>query len=285
MPGAGPTLRRRELGAFLRALRLEKGWTVDQVAEHLLCSPSKVSRIETGQRGTSPRDIRDLCYLYEIADERERERIAALASEARQPTWWQDRGLPSSPYYGLEADAASIKDFGFGVVPGLLQSADYARAVFRALPLRLTAEATELRVQQRLARQQLLDSDNAPRFHAVIDEAVLHRVVGSASIMQLQLEKLLETSRRPNVTLQVLPYEAGAMPVGPNKFIILGFGTTTVPDIIFIENLNGDLYLDRKEDVELYSTAFAELAEMAVPPARTRDMIAERIEIYRSRGA
>jgi transcriptional regulator with XRE-family HTH domain len=285
VPAAGPTLRRRELGAALRALRAEKGWTVEQVAGRLLCSPSKVSRIETGQRGASARDIRDLCDLYEVADRKERDRLATLAREARQPTWWQDRGLPSSPYYGLEADAASIRDCGIGVVPGLLQSTDYARAVIRAASVNLTVEEVELRVQQRMARQQLLDSDRPPRFHAVIDEAILHRVVGSSAIMQAQLQQLLEISSRPNVKVQVLPYDAGAMPVGPNKFIILGFETSAVPDVVFIENLTGDIFLDREEDVELYRIAFAQMSERAASPTRTRDMLAAMTDIYRSRAA
>jgi transcriptional regulator with XRE-family HTH domain len=281
VPTVGPVVRRRELGALLRALRTERGWTVEDVAEHLLCSASKISRVETGQRGASVRDIYNLCDLYEITDQTERQRLSTLAREARQQTWWQARGLRSSTYYGLEADAASIRDCGFVVVPGLLQTADYARAVIRAVTLNLPPEEVDLRVQQRIIRQRLLDSARQPRFHAVIDEAVLNRVVGNAGIMQAQLEHLLEISQRPNVAVQILPSDAGAVPAGPNKFIILDFEESAVSSVVFIENLTDDLYLDRAEDVERYSVAFAELVEMAATPQSTRNIIAAKARVYR----
>ncbi len=282
VPGAGPIVRRRELGVFLRALRTEKGWTVDEVAGQLLCSAAKISRIETGRRGASARDIRDLCDLYEIRDQAERHRLSILAQEGRQQTWWQARGLPSSTYYGLEADATHIRDCGFVVIPGLLQTADYARAVIRAVTLNLPPEEVEVRVQQRMARHRVLDSASSPQFHAVLDEAVLHRVVGSRSIMRIQLEHLLEMSRRPNVTVQVLPSEAGAVSAGPNKFIILDFKAPSIPSVVFIENLTGDLYLDRAEDVERYDIAFSDLVKISATPQNTRDMVATKAQSYQS---
>jgi transcriptional regulator with XRE-family HTH domain len=278
-----PTVRRRELGALLRALRIEKGWTADQVAERLLVSPSKVSRLETGQRGASARDIRDLCNLYEV-DADQRQHLMELAREGKQRAWWQGRGLPYSTYVGLEAEAASISDYGLGIVPGLLQTADYARAVVRAAVPKWVPEIVEQRVEARLARKQLLFSEHAPRFEAVVDESVLHRVAGSPAVMRAQLKHLLEMSDLPSVTLRVIPYEAGVLPSENNKFIILGFALPTVSDVVFIEGLTGDLYLEDPGDLEVYNTTFRTLVRLAASPDVTRGMIASMIATYGATG-
>lgn len=279
MPGApSPTVRRRELGVLLRGLRAERGWTVEQVAQRLLCSASKVSRMETGQRGASLRDIRDLCDLYEV-DEDQRARLTQLAHEGKQRAWWQPLGLPYSTYVGLEAEADSISDYGIGVIPGLLQTADYAAAVVRSAVPRWVPEVVEQRVQARLARQRVLESESPPRFDAVIDEAVLHRVVDSPAVMRGQLSHLLEVARLPNVSLRLIPYDAGVMPA-VNKFIILGFASPTVRDVVFVEGLTGDLYLDNIEDVEAYNVAFRALSALAASQYRTLAMIASKLASY-----
>ena len=147
VPASGsPTVRRRELGALLRAHRTRKGWTAEQVAGRLEFSPSKVSRLETGQRGASARDIRDLCELYGV-DGQERQHLMDLASEGKQRAWWQPLGLPYSTYVGLEAEAASISDYGLGIMPGLLQTPDYARSVVRAAVPKWVPDVVEQRVQ------------------------------------------------------------------------------------------------------------------------------------------
>jgi transcriptional regulator with XRE-family HTH domain len=280
VPAAGsPTVRRRELGALLRALRTGKGWTAEQVAARLLVSSSKVSRLETGQRGASARDIRDLCDLYQV-DGEQRQRLMELASEGKQRAWWQPLGLPYSTYVGLEAEAASISDYGLGIMPGLLQTPDYARAVVRAAVPRWVPEVVEQRVEGRMARQRLLFSERVPHFEAVVDESVLHRVVGSRAIMRAQLERLLELSDLPGVTLRVIPYAAGALPAGNNKFIILRFALPTVSDVVFIEGLTGDLYLEDPDDVEVYNTTFRTLIHLAASPDTTREIIAAMIVSY-----
>jgi transcriptional regulator with XRE-family HTH domain len=279
-----PTVRRRELGALLKALRNVKGWTAEYVAERLLMSTSKLSRLETGQRGASARDVDDLCDLYEVDDE-QRQHLLELASEGKQRAWWQSQAQPYSKYVGLEAEAKSISDYGLGYVPGLLQTADYARAIVRAAVPRWVPEVVDQRVQVRMARQQLLHSDHAPRFEAVIDESVLHRVVGSPAIMQAQLERLLELSDLPNVTLRVIPYEAGALPAGNNKFIMLGFAQPAVSDVVFIEGLTGHLYLDDPREVEIYSATFRTLLDLSASPDATRDIIAAMIRAYRARAS
>ncbi len=280
---SSPTVRRRELGALLKALRTERGWTAEQVGERLRFSPSKMSRLETGHRGASARDISDLCELYEV-DDKQRRRLLRLAREGKQRVWWQPLGLPYSDYVGLEAEAVSISDFGLGFIPGLLQTADYARTVVHAVAPEMEPDTVELRVQGRMARQHLfLEREDAPRFEAVVDESVLHRVVGSRTIMRAQLKRLLELSGQPNITLRVIPYRAGALPVGNNKFIILKFASADVRDIVFIEGLTGDLYLEDPGDVETYSIAFRTLIELAKSPEETREVIAAMIPSYRGR--
>jgi transcriptional regulator with XRE-family HTH domain len=273
-------VRRRELGAILRALRAQKGWTAEQVAEHLLVSPSKISRLERGQRGASARDIRDLCDLYEVDDE-QRQRLTALASEGKQRASQLHSDLPYSRYARLEAEAASISDYGLGIVPGLLQTADYARAVLQAAVPRWAPQIIEQRVEARLARQQLLISEHAPNFVAVIDESVLHRVAGSPAVMQAQLERLLELSELPSVTVQVIPYQAGVLPSLNNKFIILRFALPTVSDVVFIESLTRDYYVEDPDEVEVYNTTFRTLVHLAASPEVTRQNIASLVERYR----
>jgi transcriptional regulator with XRE-family HTH domain len=277
-----PTVRRRELGVLLRALRNDHDWTVDYVAEKLECSPSKVSRMETGHRGASARDIRELCDLYDVDDE-QRQHLMTLASEGKQRAWWSPLGLPYSTYVGLEAEADSISDFGLGTLPGLLQTPDYARAVVRAVAPQLPPDVVEQRVNGRIARQQALTSDDPPRFEAVIDESVLRRVVGGPAVMAEQLSRLLEVSGYPNVSLRVIPYEAGALPAVNNKFILLRFDTPAIPDVVFVEGLTGDLYLDDPEDVEEYSMTFSSLLELAASDSETREIIGREFTAYRAR--
>ena len=275
-----PTVRRRELGALLKALRNAKGLTAEQVAERLLISTSKVSRLETGQRGASARDIKDLCHLYEVNDE-QRQHLLELASEGKQRAWWQPLALPYSTYVGLEAEARSIRDYGLGIMPGLLQTADYARAIVHAAVPKWGPEVVEQRVRGRMVRQRLLDSENAPNFEAVVDESVLHRVVNSPAVMRAQLERLLELSELPNVTLRVIPYEAGALPAGNNKFILLGFAPPAVSNVVFVEGLTGDLYLEDPRDVEIYTVTFRTLVQLAASPDETREIIAATIRSHR----
>jgi transcriptional regulator with XRE-family HTH domain len=279
-PAGSPTIRRRELGALLKALRTERGWTAEHVVGQVGMSTSKLSRLETGQRGASARDINQLCDLYEV-DGQQRQRMLELAREGKQRAWWQPLGLPYSTYVGMEAEAASISDYGLGIIPGLLQASGYARAIVRATLPDLEPEAVEQRVQGRMTRQQLLFLETGPRFEAVVDESVLHRVVGNPAIMQAQLERLLELAELPSVTLRVIRYEAGALPAGNNKFIILSFAQPAVPDVVFIEGLTGDLYLDDPADVKAYQATYRTLVRLAADPDVTREIIEAALSGYR----
>jgi transcriptional regulator with XRE-family HTH domain len=276
---SNPTVVRRELGVLLRSLRTRKGRTVDQVAERLQVSPSKVSRLENGLRGVSATDIDNLCDLYEVEGE-ERQHLTELARASRQRARWQPLGLPYSTYIGLEADAISISDYGLGIMPGLLQTPDYARAVVRAAVPRWVPDVVKQRVEGRMLRQQLLFSEHPPRFEAVVDESVLHRVVGSHAIMRAQLQRLLELAELPSMTLRVIPYGAGALPAGNNKFIILRFAQAAVPDVVYIEGLTRDEYLKDPHEVEVYNTTFRTLVHLAAGPRVTREIISAMITSY-----
>jgi len=199
-----PTLRRRELGALLRARRQELGLTVEQVAERLEFSPSKVSRLETGQRGATSRDIRDFCDLYGVSDTAERNRLVNLAREGKQQGWWQSYDLDFSTYVGLEAAAVSTKYFLSVVIPGLFQTADYARAMLQAVP-EISPERIDELIKVRLTRQELLRREQPKplTISAIVDEAALHRLVGGASTMRSQLQRLTELAQLPNVTIRI----------------------------------------------------------------------------------
>jgi transcriptional regulator with XRE-family HTH domain len=263
---------------MLRALRTARGLTVERVAELLLISPSKISRVETGQRGATARDVRDFARLYELSSD-EQQVLTDLAAEGKQRAWWQPFNISYSTYAGLESDAESIKDFNLETVPGLLQTESYAKALIQALVPQWSDKEIGLQVQARVQRQQrvIRSDDGARSFVAVIDEAVLRRTVGGPDVMREQLAALRDASRLSNVTLQVVPFEAGPLPVGTNKFIILGFGRPSMPDVVYLETFTGELVLDTAAEVAQYAEAFARLREMSLSPDDTRDFIASLV--------
>jgi transcriptional regulator with XRE-family HTH domain len=275
-----PTVRRRELGALLRALRNERGLTVEQVAGELLCSPSKVSRMETGQRGATLRDIRDLCDLYGVSEAAERERFMTLAREGKQQGWWQSFELPHSTFVGLEQAAVSMKIFHSAVVPGLLQTAGYTRALHQAYTPPLEPEIIEQRIEERLTRQQqVLDQADPPRIEIVMDEAVLHRPVGGAAVIREQLGRIAEVAGRKEVTIQILPFEVGAHPALESDFIILEFSGQAA-SMVYVEGLAGQIYLDRPQDVERYLDVFERLRDVAEGPKDSVTRIAKIRSAY-----
>ena len=274
-----PTLRRRELGARLRKLRQDQGLTVEQVAEHLLCSPSKVSRMETGQRGATLRDVRDLCELYGITDEAERDRLMKLAREGKQQGVYQSFGLPYGAFVELEDEAVEMQVYHSAVVPGLLQTADYARAVHEAAVPEIMTEVIDQRIEERLIRQQLLDRADPPQIEFVMDEAVLHRPVGGSAVMREQLGQLLEVARRPNVKMQIVPFALGAHPALESDFIILKFKGQT-PGIVYVEGLVGHNYLERADDVQRYLQVFERLCGIGLSPKDSATLISKVRDTY-----
>jgi transcriptional regulator with XRE-family HTH domain len=275
-----PTVRRRELGAILRRLRNEKGLTVEQAAEHLLFSMSKLSRMETGQGIATPRDIRDLCELYGVTGEAERDHLTTLAREGKQQAWWQSYDLSYETYVGLEAEAVVISAFQSSVVHGLLQTADYARAGHEGAMPRLDTEQIERHIEAKLTRQRILTQDRPPHFAAILDEAALHRVVGGRQVMAAQLARILDMSDLPNVVVQVLPYEVGAHPAVESNFTILKLPDTT-PGVVFVEGLIGSTYLERDDDLARYHQIFSKLQSVALSPKDTADLVAKLLRIYK----
>ena len=268
-----PTVRRRELGALLRKLRTEKGLTVEQAAEQLMFSMSKLSRMETGHGVATPRDIRDVCSLYEVTDEAERKRMLNLAVEGRQAGWWQSYDLNQfADYVGLEADAVSVKNYQSILIPGLLQTPDYARAVNEAVIPQPDPERLEEQTEVRLRRQERLTQDPPLRFGVILDEAALHRVIGGPAVMEAQLWHLVELSQLPNVTLQVIPFSAGAHPAMDSTFIILEFADA-VPGLVYVEGLVGWVYMERSRDIERYMQVFERLCDVALPPRKSIEHI------------
>jgi transcriptional regulator with XRE-family HTH domain len=275
-----PTVRRRELGALLRKLRTEKGLTVEQAAQQLMFSMSKLSRMETGHGIATPRDIRDLCDLYGITDEAERDRLMQLAREGKQQAWWQSYDLAYATYAGLEAEAVAISAFQSSVVHGLLHTADYARAGHEGAMPRLSPDQIEMQIEAKLTRQRILNQDNPPCFAVVLDEAALHRVVGGRRVMAAQLARILDMSALPNVVVQVLPYEVGAHPAVESNFTILRLPDPT-PGVVFVEGLIGSTYLERDDDLKRYYQIFNELQSIALNPQDTADLIAKSMRTYK----
>jgi transcriptional regulator with XRE-family HTH domain len=274
-----PTVRRRELGALLRKLRTEQGLTVEQAAEQLMFSMSKLSRIETGHGVPTRRDIRDLCDLYGVTDEAERDHMMNLVAEAKQQAWWQSYDLGYATYVGLEADAVSIAAFQSSVVHGLLQTAEYARAGHEgAMPL-LDADQIRSQIEAKLTRQCILTRGDPPGFGVVLDEAALHRVVGGRQVMAAQLAKILDMAALPNVMVQVLPYEVGAHPAVESNFTILQLPDPT-PGVVFVEGLIGSTYLERDDDLVRYRQIFRKLESIALSPQGSLDMISRFMHEY-----
>jgi len=264
-----PTVRRRRLGIELRRLREGAGLTIDQVAEQLECSLSKISRIEKGQVSTTTRDVRDLLEIYGIGGE-PRAELIQLAREARQTSWWKaysdTRGVLLA---GLEAEAATIRQYEVLLVPGLFQTADYARALLRALLPGGEPEEIERRVQLRMKRQALLAQDDPPTQWVVLDEAALRRPVGEWQVRREQLLRLAEVAELPEITLQVLPFAAGEHAAMDGAFTILTFPEQAHPDIVYVEHRTGDLWLENPKELDHYNRAFERLHAAAVPAADT----------------
>ncbi|GAA2457556.1 helix-turn-helix transcriptional regulator [Streptomyces macrosporus] len=270
-----PTVRRRRLGQELRRLREQKGMTAEEVAERLLVSQSKISRLENGRRSISQRDVRDLCGVYEVEDRRIVESLMQMAKESRQQGWWHAFGdIPYSVYIGLETDAASLRVYEPQVVPGLLQTQAYAEAVVAGALPEASAADIEKRVKVRMRRQERIrDTKNPLRLWAVIDESALRRLVGGKQIMREQLEQLVEFSRLPHVTVQALPFAMGAHPGVNGQYAILEFPDAADSTVVYLEGVTSDLYLEKATDVQKYSVMYEHLRAQALNTEQTREFI------------
>ncbi|WP_040796311.1 helix-turn-helix domain-containing protein [Nocardia higoensis] len=263
----GPTVLRIALGGQLRKLRENCNITREAAGEAIRGSHAKISRLELGRTGFKERDIRDLLTLYGVTDTVEREAFLDLARRANEPGWWHRYSdlLPQwfGTYLGLEQAASKIRTYEAHLVPGLLQTPDYARAV---LALGSDNADTDRRVAVRRRRQEILRRTDPPIVWAVIDEAALHRPVGGSRVHLEQIEHLIEYSDLPNVTVQVLPYSAGEHAAAGSSFSILRFTESELPDVVYLEHLTSALYLERPQDLALYRSVMDRLSVQAMAP-------------------
>ncbi len=251
--------------------------TIDVVAERLGCSTSKVSRIETGHTSASPSDVQHILDIYGV-DESIKAELVQIAREARQKGWWHPYStVLASAYVGLETAARSIRAYEQHVVPGLLQSEEYAIALIRGAQLDDEREI-EQRVRVRMQRQALLIQDDPIDLRVVLDEAVLSRPVGGELVMLDQLKKLIEVARLPNVTLQILPFAAGAHAGMDGSFVILEFEEEGDADVVFIDNATGGLFLEKAEELSKYVSIFDIVRASALPPEESIEMIETLVE-------
>ncbi|GAA2274861.1 MULTISPECIES: helix-turn-helix domain-containing protein [Kitasatospora] len=278
-----PTVRRRRLGAELRRLRELKGMTAEEVAGRLMVSQSKISRLENGRRSISMRDVRDLCDVYEVTDERVRAGLMEMARESRQRGWWHEFGdIPYSVYIGLEAEASSIRAYESSFVPGLLQTREYAEAVVAGTQPDTDATAVRRRVEVRLKRQNRIYGENQlGSLWVVIDEAVLCREVGSREVMADQLFQLLLLSEQPNINLQVISFEHGAHPGMTGTFSLMEFPESADSTVVYFEGVTSDLYLEKDADVRRYTNLYDHLRAAALGVADSRSLIQNYAERFK----
>jgi transcriptional regulator with XRE-family HTH domain len=266
------------LGSALRQLREERGISREQAGYEIRASESKISRMELGRVSFRPRDVADLLTLYGMPqDDPERERLLSLMKEANAPGWWHQFGdvIPSwlQPYVDLEGAASRIRTYEVQVIPGLLQTRDYARAVVKLEHGQAPAAEIERRVDLRLTRQQVLRRADPPQLWAVIDEAALRRPIGGGQVLREQIQSLAEAARQPNISLQVMPFQAGGSAAMGGAFTILRFPEDGLPDVVYVELLTSALYVERPNDVEAYSKAMELLCVEARSPEQSADFL------------
>src|SRR6266567_675224 len=284
-PYRSPTVRHKRLTSELRRLRADSGLTRDDVAGRLDWHPTKVTRIETGQWARlNVRDVRDLLDVYGVTDEAQREALVQLARDARQRGWWHTYGdvLPSeyTHFIGLEAEAASVRTYQQVLVPGLLQTEHYGRAVIQAFRPHDAATELDRRVAVRHERQRRVIEDRTLNLWAVLGEGVIRQLVDSSGVTAGQLRFLAETSELPNVQVQVLPSSAGAHGAMVGAFEILGFPDPIDPDVVYLENMASALFLEDPGDISRYVQVFDYLRAAALSPQATRAMLMHAAEEF-----
>lgn len=274
----GPTVRRRRLGAELRSLRDGMKLTTDDVAKRFGWHNAKVSRIETGRTAARPQDVEALLDLYGVTDALKRQALGALAREGNRRGWWQTYTDVLTPAYAdfisLEAEAKSMQTYESGLIPGLFQTTPYAREAIAAINMTASSDEVHRLAEVRQARQAVLTGPDPLDVWAVVDEAALRaHLVGNAQIMRDQLQRLLDLSDLPNVTIQVMPVTAGPHPGRSGAFTILGFPEQQDFDVVLLENLTNALYIEELPEVERYAAAFRRIVADALSRDASLDLI------------
>jgi transcriptional regulator with XRE-family HTH domain len=274
----GPTALRMIIGGQLRRLREAADITRKEAGFEIRNSESKISRMELGRVSFRLRDVEDLMAMYGVTDQAEIEHVVALCREANKPSWWQPYGeaLPDwfTTYLDLEIAASTIRTYEVQLIPGLLQSRDYARALLMLGYGHTPLQEIDNRIELRMRRQKAIDRDDNPAtLWTVIDEAALHRPFGGRGVMRDQLNTLIEACDRPNVRIQIVPFTSGAHSGAGTPFTWLRFAYPELDDVIYMEHLTGGLYLDRPADVDAYQAAMEHLCVQAAQPRDTQDII------------
>lgn len=279
-PVRGPAVPRRRLGAELRRLREEAGLLIEQVAEELECSTSKISRLETGKGIPKTRDIRDMLGLYGVRDGRVRDRLIRWVREGQQQGWWQDFSevIPDSKhetFVALEADAVTMRSYENTLIHGLLQIPGYSREIAKVVLDEPTPADLELFVELRQHRQQtLIQPESALTLHVVLEEPALYRPVGGAAIMREQLVHLIEMAHHRSVTLQILPLAVGVHPALTGSFALLAFADESDHGVVYSEGVGGGVILEHAKDVRTYTQAFHEISRRALDTKTSVEFIA-----------
>jgi transcriptional regulator with XRE-family HTH domain len=277
----GPTLRRRRLGAELKRCREAAGLTQEYVSRYFEWHAAKVTRIETARVAVTARDVRDLLTLYGVHDDEYREALIGLARQSRERTWWTDYRDIMRPgnFVGLEAEASSMREWAPIVLPGLLQTEAYIRALMRTGRSSDPPESIDRRVALRIKRQDRLTGPNPLTLSAIVDESVIRRVVGGANVMGDQLRHLLSRAQLPNVTLQILPFDAGEHSFLGGSAALLEFRETTHLDVLYLEGLAGDYYEEQPLEVARYRNELERLSSMALDRRMSVKMIENMLDI------
>jgi transcriptional regulator with XRE-family HTH domain len=260
-------MRRRKLGLELKRLREAASRKMVEVAAELDCSQAKISSIEAGRYKVQPRDVRDMLAFYDVTDSEITDSLMELARQSAEKSWWHpySSAVPDwfGTYVGLEAEAQILQVFARHVIPGLLQTEEYARAVTSA-SLRVPPDWHDDVVQLRKARQERLTAANPVDFWTIIEEPVLKRPVGRPDVLRNQLLHLAQLAQQPNIRVQILSLSAGIQPGTANPFIVLTFPDDVHPDLIYLEHEVGALYLEEPDEVSKYQQAFSHLADEAL---------------------
>src|SRR5215469_7686914 len=267
--GGSPLVQRRRLRAELKKARQESGLTQEQVAGEMDWSLSKIIRIESASSGISANDLKALLQLYGVKDKGQVDSLVALARAARERSWWSAyRDVAPQPLLQLieyESAAHVIRQFETMFVPGILQTEDYARAVIdNYYEEGITSDQLRALVELRTRRQDLIDAENPPSFHFILDEAAVHRIVGGSSVMRRQLRRLIEVAGKPNITLEVIPFSAGLHPGMRGPFEIIEFADPSDSDIVYLESSRGDVFSDVPEETSKYREDFAKLGKASL---------------------
>jgi transcriptional regulator with XRE-family HTH domain len=274
----GATARRIVLGAQLRRLREAAGISRADAGYAIRGSDSKLSRLELGRVAFKERDVADLLTLYGIADPGERESFLDMVKQANEPGWWRRYSdvMPGwfQDFVGLEESATRIQAYELQFVPGLLQTEAYARSIATRGRPGYAPEDAERRIALRMQRQKILTGVRPTTLWVMLDESVLHRPIGGSAVLREQLERLLEVSTLPNITIQIMPYHLSGY-AAEGSFTLLRFAEPELPDVVYVEHLSGALYLDRQDEIELYGRAIDRLTVDAVTPEHSRQVMSK----------